>query len=134
MSTFSMCDIWDSFQNMIGNVTWDVTSLCHFFNVWFVTKLLIAKGSNSLKVRPRYLQKIPVCQVYGCLSNCYYCQQLCKSPHTIFFHDFLISVLMQCPKIGTTLQITGRKNGFVLFLAFSAQYTEPGRQCRMGMC
>ena len=62
------------------------------------------------------------------------CQQLCKSPHTIFFHDFLISVSMQCPKIGTTLEITRRKNGFVLFLAFSAQYTEPGRQCRIGMC
>ena len=59
------------------------------------------------------------------------CQQLCKSPHTIFFHDFLISVSMQCPKIGTTLEITRRKNGFVLFLAFSAQYTEPGRQCRI---
>ena len=39
---------------------------------------------------------------------------------------------MQCPKIGTTLEITGQKNGFVLFLAFSAQYTEPGRQCRVG--
>ena len=42
MSTFSMCDVWDAFQNMIGNVTWDVTSLCHFFNVWFVTNLAMS--------------------------------------------------------------------------------------------
>ena len=113
-----------------------------------MTKLLKVKGSSSLKVKPLSLQYTVenlswpshrelkysldlYGQVYGCLELC--CQELCKSPHTIFFHDFLISVLMQCPKIGTTLEITGRKNGFVLFLAFSAQYSVPGRQFRVGI-